>query len=173
LDLQLAPTQEAFATGEPILLKARIVAKKGSVCMDRGNFIAIEVQHPDWPNPAKSRDWPIARQHSVGPAMYPVTSTGDILDVLDSQNRYITVDPGKPLDRTIRLTPYRGGLTVQDIEAPTYPYRDWIGLPSPLRPGRYSIRARLITETTFYFVHPLFWQPYSQPVIGETEVVIE
>jgi hypothetical protein len=173
MELQLSPAQEAFATNEPILLKAKLVAKKGSVCLDRGNFIAIELQHPGWAKPATSRDWPIPRQHFVGPAMYPVTSTGDMLDVLDSQNRYITVDPGKPLERSIRLTPYRGGLTVQDVEAPSYPYRDWIGLPTPLRPGRYTVRARVITETSFYFVHPLAWKPYDKPILGETEITIK
>ncbi len=173
LSMELSPAQEAFAPEEPILLKAKLVAKKGSVCIDRGNFIAIEVQHPDWAKPATSRDWPVGREQSVGPAMYPVSSTGFILDVLDTQNRYVIVEPRRPLERTLRLTPYRGGLTIQDIEAPTYPYRDWIRLPNPLRSGRYRIRARLVTETSFYFVHPLFWKPYDHPTIGETEIVIK
>jgi hypothetical protein len=173
LDLQLAPAQEAFALNEPILLKAKLVAKKGSVCLDRGNFIAVQVTHATWAEPASSRDWPIAREQFVGPVMYPITSLGDVLDVADSQDRYVIVEPGKPLERSIRLTPYRGGLTVQDLEAPTYPYRDWIRLPSPLASGRYRVVARLITETSFYFVHPMFWHPYNKPVVGETEIVIE
>jgi len=154
------------------VLKAKLVAKTGSVCLDRGNFIAIELQHPDWAKPAASRDWPMGREQYVGPAMYPVSSTGMLLDVLDSQSRYVTVDPRRPIERLLRLTAYRGGLAVQDFESPFHPYKDWIPLPNPLGPGRYHVRARLVTETSYYFAHPLFWKPYDKPVIGETEIVI-
>ena len=173
LDLELVPVQEAFALNDPILLKATLVAKKGWVCLDRGNFIAVEVTGPDWDQPAASRDWPVDQDQFVGPVMYPVSSLGCVLDVADSQDRYVIVKPGQPLERSIRLTPHRGGLTVQDLVAPSPPYRDWIPLPSPLRSGSYRVRARLITETSYYFVHPLFWKPYDQPIVGETEIVIE
>jgi hypothetical protein len=170
LHMELAPVQEAFEPNEPILLKARLVANKDPVSMDRGNFIAIEVTHPDWAEPAKSRDWPVGRKQYVGPVLYPISSTGMILDVADSQSRYVIVEPGRPLERTLRLQAYRGGLTVEDVEARSY--RDWIPLPGPLREGHYHVRARLVTETNFYFVHPLFWKPYDQPVVGETDFVI-
>jgi len=173
LDLVLTPVQEAFALGEPILLEAQLVANKGWVCVDRGNFIAIEMTGPDWDQPASSRDWPLGRDQFVGPVMYPVSSLGCVLDVGDSQDRYVIVKPGQPLERSIRLTPNRGRLMVQDVKVPAHPYRDWIRLPRPLRAGSYQVRARLITETNYYFLHPLFWKPYDQPVVGETEIQIE
>lgn len=171
MELKLAPAQETFGLNEPIRLDAKLAATKGSVCIDKGNFIAVEVQHPDWARPARSRDWPKLPRQYVGPVLYPFSTAGCFLDVADLQHRYEIVEPRRPVERSIRLEPQNGGLAVQDLGAESY--RDWINLPSPLTPGRYRVRARLVTETIFYFVHPMLWKPYDHPVVGETEIVIK
>jgi len=113
----------------------------------------------------------MGREQYVGSAMYPVSSTGMILDVLDSQDRYVIVEPGKPIERTLSLQPIAVG-SPSRISSPVSPLQGLDSLAEPSGSGELPYPRSLVTETSYYFVHPLFWKPYDKPVLGETDIVI-
>jgi len=102
--------------------------------------------------------------------LLPIFYSAAYLDVGNLGGRFTVVPKG--LEKPFRLSLEHGQYHL-NVHSSEREYNFSMGRSErPLAPGQYVVRVSLWNESTDPFPPPLFWKPYDQPVVGETEIVI-
>lgn len=170
--LELEPVKSLIALDESVVLSTRLIADDGPVCLSRTHHFEIEcrrVDHEGETLHGSGQVFLCGTGYVVMLPLWPVLHTISLLDVADTQERYMTLDADSIVKGQLVFAPSeRYGerfLAVAKAE--------WGELTERINwePGIYEIKVKLVNEVVGFYARPLFWTPYRPAV--EATVRIE
>lgn len=175
LMLTIIPERPEFATDEPILLHAVLIAGRNPVCLSNHYRFSAELTPVDVPDqvlPSTDVYFRCGTEMLAALIVSPVVLPASLLDVADASRRFDVIKNGQ--ERMSRIALKRSASSEEDslqiyhLRAGKKPTR----LSHVWDPGMFVIRLKLDNEHPGIFPPPLFWKPYDQPVEAETTIRI-
>ncbi len=175
LKMTVEPEKPVFRSDEPLRLNVTLEPVKGPVCLWESSHLLADVVAADGSPPLTGRrDYWICGTPLFGTLPFlPVILAIAVFDVGDVHGRLPIMKKGD--ERQFSLSIVKTGEHSARIhQCPSrFSQEEPLNQPSGLPPGRYCIRVHLVNENESFGPAPLFWIPYSQPVVRSAIVHVE
>jgi hypothetical protein len=169
--MRLAPEKQVFYRDEAISLEGAIIAGDAPVCLVREYHYKVEIQPESGGARIQGSDghpWIDGTGLMAMLPILPIYLGVAYLDAADAWGRFVVIPKGRGITFHLSIHPANDWLWVSTDRACKKDEK----VRQPFAPGRYAVRVSLWNQNDDPFPPPLFWKPYDQPVVGETQVVI-
>lgn len=175
LRMEVVPERAVVGVGEPIYVTVRLITDKGKVCLARTRHFEIEITNPE----AERESFEASTALRICGMGWVMTRDARVwhtlagwMDVTDKQNRFELLAAGEKIEQEMTFSTWRHGFTRERLIAwarggsePYYEHAGW-------KPGRYTIRVRLVNEFHDWYPAPLFWSPYAPKIEASADIEV-
>jgi hypothetical protein len=172
LRIDVTAERSVIEVGEPIRLRANLVAGESSVCLSRDPRLSVELREMN--AAALVAKSPTTAFCGTGAwetlIFFPWLFLVAYLDMADVGDRFDVLEPNQSqsYDKSLSLVETRDSTRLM-VEHPD----DWRhATQRALPPGNYELTVRLDNRHPHWLPPPLFWKPYDQPVSATIPISI-